>query len=177
MAGSKVPEDPRHAENTLEWLLRLAPDTDDSLRIAALGHDIERAVEARKVRRSDFPDYDSFKAAHAHNCSKILREIMSECRVPRSIADEVCRLVRRHEVGGDPRADLLKDADSISFFDVNLPLYDKRNSREETLRRCAWGYQRLSKKMQEVARNISYDNPKLNALLKEVIDEKATLHS
>ena len=38
--------------------------------------------------------------------------------------DEVSRLVEVHEVGGDPRSDLLKDADSISYFDVNLqPIY------------------------------------------------------
>ena len=67
ISGSSVPEDPAHSRNTLEWLLRLAPQADTALRIAALGHDIERAVEARKVRRADFADYDAFKAAHARN--------------------------------------------------------------------------------------------------------------
>ncbi len=62
IAGSSVPEDPLHSRNTLEWLLRLAPQVDSALRIAALGHDIERAVEARKVRRRDCADYDAFKA-------------------------------------------------------------------------------------------------------------------
>ncbi len=37
-----MPEDPRHAENTLDWLLKLKPDADEALQIAALGHDIER---------------------------------------------------------------------------------------------------------------------------------------
>jgi hypothetical protein len=30
IAGSKVPEDARHAENTLEWLLRLDPKADQA---------------------------------------------------------------------------------------------------------------------------------------------------
>ena len=51
IAGSTVPEDPEHSRNTLEWLLRLDPKADAALRIAALGHDIDRAVEERKVRR------------------------------------------------------------------------------------------------------------------------------
>ncbi|MCH8932999.1 MAG: hypothetical protein IH923_08035, partial [Nitrospinae bacterium] len=67
IAGSRVPEDPRHADNTLEWLLKFDPKTDPAMQIAALAHDIDRAVEARKVRRSDFDDYDVFKAAHAKN--------------------------------------------------------------------------------------------------------------
>ena len=51
--GSSVPEDPIHSKNTLEWLLKLKPDADESLKIAALGHDIERADEKQKVRRQD----------------------------------------------------------------------------------------------------------------------------
>jgi hypothetical protein len=47
---SQVPEDPVHSKNTLEWLLKLKPDADDALKIAALGHDIERAIAERKVR-------------------------------------------------------------------------------------------------------------------------------
>ena len=67
IAASQVPEDPRHADNTLEWLLRLAPDADEALQLAALGHDIDRAIEEVKVRRADFDDYDAFKAAHARH--------------------------------------------------------------------------------------------------------------
>ncbi len=43
--NSAVPEDPVHSKNTLEWLLRLNPDADEALKIAALGHDIERAID------------------------------------------------------------------------------------------------------------------------------------
>ncbi len=69
IAGSDVPEDPVHSRNTLKWLLQLAPRADAALRIAALGHDIERAVEERKVRRADFAEYDAFKAAHAREAA------------------------------------------------------------------------------------------------------------
>jgi hypothetical protein len=81
IAGSTVPEDPDHSRNTLEWLLELEPEADAALRIAALGHDIDRAVEERKVQRADFADYDAFKAAHARNGAAILREILRECGV------------------------------------------------------------------------------------------------
>ena len=171
IAGSRVPEDPRHAENTLEWLLRLKPNTDEALQIAALGHDIDRAIETRKVRRADFADFDAFKAAHARNSALILKEIMEACGVAPDIEEQVYRLVCRHEVGGDPRAELLKDADGISYFDVNLPLYYERNGWEETKRRCVWGYRRLSARMRTVAENLSYDDQELTALLKEAISE------
>jgi len=172
ISDSSVPEDPIHAENTLEWLLKLDLEADQALQIAALAHDIDRAVEAQKVRRADFSDYNAFKAAHAHNGARILRAILSKCGIARSIADEACRLVTLHEVGGDPRSDLLKDADSISYFEVNMPLYYQREGREETIRRCNWGYWRLSARMKEVVKTITYEDESITRLLKEVICEQ-----
>jgi hypothetical protein len=170
IAGSSVPEDPWHSSNTVEWLLRLDPDADAALQLAALGHDIDRAVAARKVLRADFDDYDEFKAAHARNGAEILAEILWDSGVrEESLAREVHRLVCRHEVGGDPRADLLVDADSISYFDVNLPRYRARNSRDETLRRCLWGYDRLSPRARSIVAQLRQPSDELEALMVEVI--------
>ncbi len=172
IAGSSVPEDPRHSSNTLEWLLRLDPNADAALQLAALGHDIDRAVEERKVQRADFADYDAFKAAHARNGASILAEIMREFAVEDdALTDEVHRLVCLHEVGGDPRSDLLKDADSISYFDVNLPLYFDRHGWEETRRRCVWGYLRLREPARSIAARLQHANPELRRLMDESIAE------
>jgi len=168
---SKVPEDPVHSHNTLKWLLKLKPDADEALQITALGHDIERALEKHKVRRADFQGYDEFKAAHAHNSAEILMDVMTECSMPEQIIMDVYRLVCRHETGGDPRADLIKDSDSLSFFEVNLPRYFERNSFEETRRRCIWSYKRLSERMKPHVLNISYGNSEIGCLVKQAIEE------
>ena len=86
-----------------------------------------------------------------------------------SVINEAFRLVERHEVGGDPRSDLLKDADSISYFEVNMPLYFQREGYEETLKRCIWGYHRLSPKMKEICQNLTYQHHSLANILKETI--------
>ena len=166
VALSTVPEDSIHSGNTLQWLMRLKPDADEGLQIAALGHDIERAIEERKVKRQDFEDYDAFKQAHALNSADILRELMLDNGItdPEFIGD-VYTLVCRHEVGGDPRSDILRDADSLSYFDVNLPHYFKRNGREETLRRCRWGYRRLSERGKAMLREIRHDDEELREIL------------
>ncbi len=171
VAGSQVPEDSRHADNTLEWLLRLEPHADDALQLAALAHDIDRAIEETKVKRADFDDYDAFKAAHARNGAEILRPILTACGVERDTVDEACRLVEIHEVGGDSRSDLLKDADSISYFDVNLPLYYQREGWNETKRRSSWGYRRLSPTAKEIVKHIVHEEEAPVRLLREVIHE------
>ena len=176
IAGSRVPEDPRHADNTLEWLLHLEPDASEALQLAALAHDIDRATPER-VRREDYPDYDVFKAAHARRGARLLRGILESCGVESAILNEACRLVEVHEVGGDPGSDLLKDADSISYFDVNLPLYYQREGWAETQRRSLWGYRRLSARARKIVENIGYEEEVLTRLLREVIhDKSARLH-
>ncbi len=171
VAGSRVPEDSRHADNTLEWLLRLEPDADGALQLAALAHDIDRAIDGLKVKRADFDDYDAFKAAHARNGAEILRPILTECGVEQHIVDEACRLVEVHEVGGDFRSDLLKDADSISYFDVNLPFYYRREGWNEAKRRSSWGYRRLSPRGKEIVKHIVHEEEVPVRLLREVIQE------
>ncbi|MBE9580783.1 MAG: DUF4202 family protein [Proteobacteria bacterium] len=171
--GSRVPEDLRHADNTLKWLLHFEPEADEALQIAALAHDIDRAINEIKVKPTDFDDFDAFKTAHARNGAKILRPILNGFALEQDVVEEACRLVTCHEVGGDPRSNLLKDADSISFFDVNLPLYYEREGWQEAKRRSIWGYRRLSSRAKEIVKNIIYQDETLTRLLKEVIDGRA----
>ena len=56
LSHSRIPEDRLHAKNVKEWILRLKPDADWALQIAALAHDIERALPKEKVLRKDFGD-------------------------------------------------------------------------------------------------------------------------
>ena len=161
---SPVLEDPIHSKNTLEWLLKLNPDADEALKIAALGHDIERAIENRKIKRKDYRDYDEFKDVHALNSAKILEEIMKGCNVRKELVGDVFFLVSHHETGGDRRVDVLRDADSISFFHANLPYYFVRNGVEETKKRCLWGYKKLPKNLQEVVVKFNYKDKKLESL-------------
>lgn len=165
---SAIPEDPRHAKNTVDWLVRLNPHAAPALLLAALGHDIDRATPDR-VRRECFDDYDEFKAAHARRSATLLADIFARCRVEDTIAREACRLVRLHEVGGDPDADLLKDADSLSYFDVNLPLYYQREGYNESLRRCLWGLRRLSPRALRQIKQITHQDTSVKQVINDAL--------
>jgi hypothetical protein len=171
--NSLVPEDPIHSKNTLEWLLKLKSDADEALKIAALGHDIERAIEERKVRREDYKNYAEFKDAHASNSAKILAEIMKECNISKKLADDIFFLVCHHETGGTRRVDILKDAESISFFQVNLSYYFIRNGVEETKKRCLWGYRKLPDNLKRVVAEFDYQNKELESLVRTCIGERS----
>jgi hypothetical protein len=171
ISRSRVPEDPRHAESTVTWVFRLMPEADQALQLAALGHDIDRAIDSRRVQKECFHSFDEFKAAHALNGAEIVGEILLDCGVDEVVRAEVCRLVRLHETGGDDRSDVLRNADAISYFQDNLPLYFARNGWEETKRRALWGFSRLSPELRTIVAELSFESDDLNALLHEVVTE------
>lgn len=172
---SPVSEDPVHSRNTLEWLLKLKPDADEALKIAALGHDIERAVEERKVKRRNCKSYDEFKQTHALNSANILVEIMEECNINKELVDDIFYLVQYHEIGGNKRVDVLRDADTLSFFHVNLPYYFVRNGVEETKRRFLWGYKKLPDNLKRIVAEFEYQDRELELLVKKCIADSQYL--
>jgi len=174
ISSSDVPEDYAHALNVREWVLRLKPDADWALQIAALGHDLERAIPRRKARRSQSSSFDDFKTAHARNSALIVKEILDKYPLERKTRNRILFLIKNHEFSDSQDSDLvvLKDADSLSFFEVNLPLYAQRHSQSEVLFRMRWGFQKLSKKAKETVRNFIYEDERLNRFLKQIISEE-----
>jgi len=166
---SPFPEDPFHSINTMEWILKLDPDADTALCIAAIGHDIERAFEDKRILTKEYETYDEYKQAHAINSAEILAELMEKCGVEQEIVDDVARLVAHHEMGGNDREELLKNADMISFFHVSLPLYYDRKGPANTRKRCVWGYKKLPENLREIVEEIDYMDPELGELVKECL--------
>ena len=164
---SSFPEEPCHSINTLEWVLKLNPDSDTALQVAAIGHDIERSFENKRIKTPDFESYDEYKQAHALNSAQILSQIMEECGVEQEMVDDVARLVAHHESGGDEREELLKNADTISFFHVCLPLFYDRKGEELTRKRCVWGYKKLPDDLKEIAAGFDYPDEELKGLVRE----------
>lgn len=167
LAQSDEPEHARHAEDTLSWIIRLKCDAGPALALAALAHDIDAADPATVVRRDDFDIYDEYKAAHARASARILRGILLQCEVAQEVTKRACRLVEMHEFGGDPEANVLRDADCLSCFSVNLPLYLERKGRAETLRRTSRDYARLSQHGRRFFPGIRHEDPRLNRILRQ----------
>jgi hypothetical protein len=169
LSHSSIPEDREHALNVLKWVERLKPDADFPLRIAALGHDIERALTEQKVRRMEFPSYDYFKRAHAENSAKIVDEMLSMYPIAQDVIERVHYLIANHEFGkeGDLELTILKDADSLSFFELNLPYYLQREGEEKTRLRMQWGYNRMSGRAKRLLNNVSIGEGILNEFLQE----------
>jgi len=169
---SKSPLDfePVHAELTLQWALKFKPDADEALQIAALSHDIDRAITG--ITEKDLADYskiDEFKKGHSIRSANIIGSILEKHDYPKNIIDKVKQLVKNHEFGGDYESNILKDADSIAYFDYNIPSYLKRNGKERTKAKIKFMYNRLSGDAKTLINQIKFSDKEIEALVKEVI--------
>ena len=113
----------RHLERTLDCLLELDPGASEAARIAAVTHDIERAYPDDSAGWDSARDWDSpeYNRWHQDRCADIVASGLRERGAPDALADEVAGLVRVHEDGGWPEADLVQAADSLSFLETMVP--------------------------------------------------------
>jgi kynurenine formamidase len=111
---------PRHLERTLDWAVELDPRASEALRIAAVTHDIERAFPDREAGWDSASSWDdpAYNRWHQDRCADMIAGWLREQDADARLVDEVDRLVRHHEVGGWPEADVLQAADSVSFLET-----------------------------------------------------------
>lgn len=117
-----------HLLRTEYWLLRLNPKADLVLRIAALTHDIERAFpQGRKppspeMTKADWGD-SVYNLWHGKRSAKFIAGFLKKLKADQQLIKKVIPLVIYHELGGGNEADLVKDADSLSFLETNAPFF------------------------------------------------------
>lgn len=147
-----------HGENTLKWVLVIKPEASMALQIAALGHDIERSRHDR-YKNEDFTDHSEYKRLHSEKSAEVLGQLLRGSGIGDTVIEEVEELVRLHEVGGTEDADVLRDADSISFFDNNLDFYIGYKGLEGAKVQVEYKFSRCSKRAQDYIKNLdNYKN-------------------
>lgn len=156
-----------HAYSTLRYARLLWDDElPDSLAVAAFAHDRDRIFEADALKKSDFPPtlegLWKYKSATAKKGANLLRQDLQS--LPAPIVDDITYLVLHHEEGGERRdsilmekpdstktynlnyaADILREADALSFFDI-LHLYEQHRGKAETKTKIKYSLARLGSK-------------------------------
>jgi hypothetical protein len=140
-----VRADYQHALDAWQWVLRLQPDADLAVQVAALFHDVERLLsepDARVEHKAE--NYQIFKDAHAALGAELTCTLLEELNVDAATRERVSWLVSRHERPGEDSAlALLNDADALSFFSLNSSGFIRYFSLEHTRRKVAYTLARL----------------------------------
>ena len=120
---ARYPYNRTHLLRSLEWLDRIAPGARDAVRLATLTHDMERAFPGADQPINTVLIDPAYERAHAERSARVVGAWLREQQAEEPLVQDVEALVRAHEVGGWPEADLVQAADSLSFLDTNVDLF------------------------------------------------------
>jgi len=150
----------KHFFRTVYWIKKLKPDADDSLLISAVAHDIERAFRQEDVlKMKQYAGYTDLNwlRVHEERGAKIIEDFLERQGATTELIEKVKILVARHEEGGSDDQNLLKDTDSISFFENYVSFFltkrIKEIGKEKVKEKFDWMFNRItSEKAKEIAR-------------------------
>jgi len=148
----------KHFKRTVYWVKQLKNDADEALLISAVAHDIERAfMEKFTLKKETHLTDENFLRPHEERGAQIISDFLKSQGADTNLIERVKMLVSRHEEGGNEEQNLIKDADSISFFENNINLFlDEQKmkiEKEKVKEKLDWMFNRISsEKAKEIAR-------------------------
>jgi len=162
----KVYSNADHLIRTAYWVKKLDPKTSDALVLAALTHDIERVF--KEDRNPPTPEFGGAKwddpiysQWHSERSAKFTEEFLKKEGESEELIKKTTDLIKLHELGGNPEADLLKDADSLSFLEVNVALFismvPDKLSKDEILEKLNFMFNRITDEKAKIIAKQLYD--------------------
>jgi len=164
-----------HLIRTGYWLKEMYPQADDAMIIAAIAHDLERIFPLKEgeVQPPNLDwDNEEYLLWHGTRSAKFLEKYLKDNGASSALIEKVNSLVAYHEVGGDEKKDMIKDADSVSFLETQVDKFIGRirkgeKTAENIKKKFDYMFNRISsEKVREIAKPF-YDTAinKLNSIL------------
>jgi len=152
----------KHLKRTVYWVKFLYPKANEELLTAAISHDIARAFETpaeldkfKKVKNIFINS--GYLKFHQNMGAKIIYNFLTNHDINKKTILTITNLIKKHEVGGNIYQNILKDADSISFFETSSKSFinmtkEKKEIKEKIKLKFDRMYNRItSKKAQKIA--------------------------
>ena len=158
----------KHLLQTEVWLQRLKPEASEEMLLAALTHDMERAFpgpDSPSLDPKDGVDNPVYNIAHSERSARIVSSYLREQGASQESIEQVARLIRAHEYGGDSDENLVQAADSLSFLEVNVDVFlgwmdagDEKWNADAVRAKFTWMYERMQiPQSRELARPLYKD--------------------
>ncbi|HWZ20842.1 MAG TPA: DUF4202 family protein [Ktedonobacteraceae bacterium] len=143
----------KHLLQTEVWLQRLKPEASEEMLLAALTHDMERAFpgpDSPSLDPGDGVDNPVYNIAHSERSARIVSGYLREQGASQESIEQVARLIKAHEYGGDNDENLVQAADSLSFLEVNVDVFlgwmdagDEKWNADAVRAKFIWMYERI----------------------------------
>jgi len=166
--GQARPRELVYAQWLTEWVLRLAPDASEPLRLAARAQHICRWL----IPRSSYPQTREgylkwraeLKQLHADKAAGILREV----GYPEPTIARVRDLILKKLLPRDPEAQVLEDALCLVFLEKQFAALAAKTDHDKIVNALRKSWRKMSLPAREIALTLKHE-PKEKALLEEAL--------
>lgn len=136
----------KHHQRTVYWIKELKPEADETLLIAGILHDIERAINGDwKASSMDPEPLRKHQDLSAFEAEKFLMTQTDNI----NLINIVKELIAHHEEGGNEDQNILCDADCLVYFENNALRHAKQykqrgKTKEEMKKKFAYIFNRIT---------------------------------
>jgi hypothetical protein len=127
------------------WVEHMRPDAPDSLLIAARGHHLRRWEVSRESYPRTRQGYHSWRNRLYDFHAEAVGELMRQAGYDEDAVSDASRLLKKHDIKGDPDAQTYEDAVSLAFLEARLVPFSESVTDEQLVR----ALQRTWRKMSE----------------------------
>ena len=135
----------QHFVRALHWVLQLDPDASLEVQIAAYAHDVERALY--EYNWGAFLMDEEVLKNHQENGARAIYDFLIKEDADPDFASRVRSIIEKHEMGGTYEQNIVKDADSISYFETNAlkhVAWAEKFSDKEVRAKYDWMWDRIT---------------------------------
>jgi len=160
-----------YADRMEEWVMRLTPDADPLLRLAARCQHLERWTVPRDSFPMDRTGYNAWRRTLYRVQADRARDLLLEAGVPESDASEVATWVSKTGLLKNPGTQALEDAACMVFLEHEIASFAAKHE-DYSLEKMLNILRRIWKKMSPVARATAVEL-EMPAEIRGLLDEAA----
>lgn len=169
VAGQPVPRELLYSQRLTEWVLKLAPDASEPLRLAARSQHICRW----QVPRSDFPPgkpgYHQWKNAARRFHAELTSELLKKVGYDELTIAQVHALNLKKDFPVNPESRILEDALCLVFLQFQFAELAAKSPPETMINALRKSWAKMTQNTRNIALTLDFASHE-KALLKEALD-------
>ena len=155
--GTSYPRELIFAQRVYEWVTQLNPSASEAVRLAARSHTILRWEVDRNRYPKNTVGYHEWRAETARHSARAALDILSETGYTEEIKRRVSDLITWRLFPQDTDAQLLEDADCLSFLEIKLADYLNQWGEVEVRRILQGTWKKMSPPARQLALGLPLD--------------------
>ena len=155
--GQQHPKELLYARRMTEWLLNVAPEASEALRLAARSQHICRWTIARSSYPMDRQGYLRWRTDLKNFHAQKAGEIMIECGYDIQIIEKVQSLVKKQRMKTDPESQTLEDVVCLVFLDFYFEEFAAKHDDQKVISIIKKTWNKMSNQGHQLAATIEFD--------------------